>query len=275
MPRRSLPRRRSVVIALTAVAVLATVVAVGITFTPLFGARAILVRGNVALEADRVVRLAGLEMGVNVAHLDVAAAETRLRRDPWVADASIRRDLPGTIVIEIRERRPMAAVRGGPILAGDGTVLPGAEPVGSAGQRLPEIVPSFGELDPIAAAGAAEALAAMRASLRRLVAAVVVEPDRSLAIHLRTGVRVDYGVPDDLWAKGASLRAVLDWADREGSELTRVDVTVSSAPTAILVGTVIPAPVPEPPPRTKDRPRGQEQGQQQGQRQEQPTVPSD
>jgi cell division protein FtsQ len=258
------------VIALAAVAVLATVVAVGITFTPVFGARAILVRGNEALEADRVVRLAGLEMGVNVAHLDVVAAETRLRRDPWVAAASIRRDLPGTIVIEIQERHPMAAVRGGPVLAGDGTVLPGAEP-----ERLPEIVPSFGELDPIAATGAAEALAAMRASLRRLVAAVVVEPDRSLAIHLRTGVRVDYGVPDDLWAKGASLRAVLDWADREGSALTRVDVTVSSAPTAILVGAVIPAPLPESHPGTKERPRGQQQGQRQGQQQDQPAVPSD
>ena len=223
-------RRRTFAIAAGFAAALTAAACLGLTYSPVFGAREIRVRGNVVLGTHRVVAVAGLELGTNVVHLDTGAIEERLLRDPWVAVASVRRDLPGTIVIRIREREPMARLLDGPVVAGDGTVLPGA-PAG----RLPEIRPTYGELDLRAAAGAAEALEAMSPTVRGRVFAVVVQPDGTLVVELRSGIVVRYGAPLDLVEKGASLRAVLRWAQGEG-ELTAVDVSVPSAPSATLRG---------------------------------------
>ncbi|MGZ8567119.1 MAG: FtsQ-type POTRA domain-containing protein, partial [Actinomycetota bacterium] len=54
------------------------------TFTPLFGARRFDVTGNRTLRSEQVLAAAGLELGINVAHLDAGEVEDRLRADPWV-----------------------------------------------------------------------------------------------------------------------------------------------------------------------------------------------
>jgi cell division protein FtsQ len=61
---------------------------------------------------------------------DLAAIRDRLRALPWVADASVRRQLPDTLIIRVEERRPAALwqVRGVHYLIDlDGRVLPVAD----------------------------------------------------------------------------------------------------------------------------------------------------
>ena len=46
----------------------------------------------------------------NVFTLDAGAAEARLERDPWIAGATITKDLPSRLVIDIHERVAVAVV---------------------------------------------------------------------------------------------------------------------------------------------------------------------
>ena len=231
MPRRWLAtRRRKAVAAAVAGTIVVATAASALTFTPLFGARRFDVTGNRTLESEQVLAAAGLELGTNVAHLDAGEVEDRLRADPWVEDATVERDLPGTVIIHVRERVPVVKLLGGTALAGDGTALPGAEAA-----RLPEIRASYGSLQPGSAAAAAAAVAALAPRIRVRVLAVVVQPDGWMQVQLRNGVGVIYGDASGPGAKAASLQAILRWANEVRSELRRVDVSVPSAPSVILV----------------------------------------
>jgi hypothetical protein len=53
---------------------------------------------------------------------------------------------------------------------------------------------------------------------------------------LPDGVTVAYGGSNDLEAKAEALRAILDYADREGKELIFIDLRTPAAPTARFVG---------------------------------------
>lgn len=101
------------------------------------------VRGLNYLTAEEVLQAAGLKMGDNLFGADVRAAEARLRTHPRILEATVRRRLPGEIIISIKERRPAALVIiDGQLykLAADGVVL------GPAGDRY-EDLPLLAERD--------------------------------------------------------------------------------------------------------------------------------
>src|SRR5438034_409484 len=149
--------RRTKSVVLVAIPVLLLLAFAIATYTPMFHARNVRIEGATTLSRDHVLQLAGIEQGTNVFHLDTDAAERSLTTDPWIAYAIVERDLPGTVVIRIQERAPIAqsSVGSAPAaLAGDGVVLPGAPTDG-----LPEIRTSVGELPDDVRTGAAQALA--------------------------------------------------------------------------------------------------------------------
>ena len=63
-----------------------------------------------------VVDATGIEEGEPLVTLDAAAAEASVEGLPWVERASVRRSWPGAVVVDVVERRAVAAV-----LAGDGS----------------------------------------------------------------------------------------------------------------------------------------------------------
>lgn len=77
----------------------------------LFRIEAMQVTGNRTLASADVLAIAGLRTGESLVGLDLAAARARLVADPRVREASLRRRLPGTIVVEIAERVPCVIVR--------------------------------------------------------------------------------------------------------------------------------------------------------------------
>jgi len=77
----------------------------------LFRIETMQVSGNRTLTNAEVLATAGLRTGESLAGLDLAAARTRLVAHPRVREASLRRRLPGTIVVEIAEREPCVIVR--------------------------------------------------------------------------------------------------------------------------------------------------------------------
>lgn len=73
--------------------------------------RSIEVHGNERLSARDVRELVHGIDGQHLLSIELDEWRGQLLRQPWVADATIRRVLPGTVDIVIRERRPMAIAR--------------------------------------------------------------------------------------------------------------------------------------------------------------------
>lgn len=219
--------------------------AVTLTRSPFFYARTIEVLGTSHMARADVLRIAAITPKTNVFTLDAQAAEVRLERDPWIAEASITKDLPSRLVIDIHERFTVAVVEAGGILrlvADDGALLEAALPRVAAG--LPVIASTEEGIEPAASAveAAARAIAAMAPSLRHRLDGVAVLVDGQLRVDLSTGAEVTYGEAVELPEKAMALRALLDYAEENGASVISVDLRVPSAPTAVLSGGAVVSP---------------------------------
>ena len=213
---------------------------VTLTRSPFFAARTIEVRGTSHVPRSQVLQIAAVTPDTNVFTLDAAAAERRLERDPWIADATVTKDLPSTLVIDIHERIAVAVAESDGVLrlvADDGAFLETALPRAAIG--MPSIVTADTEgvePSPEAVGGAARAIAAMAPTLRRRIDGIAILADGQLRVDLTSGSSAAYGEPVELQEKAMALRALLDYAAERGAAVLSVDVRVPSAPTAVLAG---------------------------------------
>jgi cell division protein FtsQ len=220
--------------------------AVTLTRSPFFAARTIDVRGASHVPRSEVLRIAAVAHDTNVFTLDAGAAERRLERDPWITEATVTKDLPSTLVIDIHERIAVAVAESDGVLrlvADDGALLDAAHPRDAAG--MPSIVMADADgVEPSleAVGGAARAIAAMAPTLRRRIDAVSILPDGQLRVDLSSGASAAYGDVAELQEKAMALRAVLDYAAERGATVVSADVRVPSAPTAVLTGGEVVAP---------------------------------
>ncbi|CAM3974942.1 FtsQ-type POTRA domain-containing protein [Deinococcus frigens] len=91
--------------------------------------RTVMVSGQQHLSDQRVRELAGLRPGFGWLYYGAWRARGLLD-DPWVRSALVTRRFPGTVRVQVNERRPVARWQKAPQtvlgLAADGTVLPTA-----------------------------------------------------------------------------------------------------------------------------------------------------
>jgi cell division protein FtsQ len=95
-----------------------------VTTSPRFGVARFEVTGNDHLPVDAVVAQSGIPLGGNVFAVDLEAARARLLANPWIERATLARRLPGTIVVQVTERRAAALIAMGDRLL----VTPDGEP---------------------------------------------------------------------------------------------------------------------------------------------------
>jgi len=111
-----------------------------VTEAPALRISHVVVQGHRFLKAADVLSRVRMLDGQNIVRADLEAARRRLLGSPWIAEATLRRQLPATIEIQIEERQPVALARlargGLQIVAGDGTVL-GPAGSGQVGFDLP------------------------------------------------------------------------------------------------------------------------------------------
>ena len=229
-----------------AVAVALVTGSVALSYTSLFGARTVEVEGEERLGPKQVMRLAQVEVGTNVLHLDEGMAEARLEQQPWIRDATVRTSLPGTISISIRERAPVLVLRSGSagqLAAADGTLL-GRAPRATA---FPEVtVPEGVALSRERITAMADVVAAMVPALRARVDSLSIADDGEVTMVVDGDVDVTYGGATDPLVKAQALRAILDYADEQGRGLLSIDLSAPAAPTARFVGSLEPVTVPDP-----------------------------
>lgn len=221
-------KRLLVLVAVAAVALAAVIV----LRSPVLDVDEISVVGTARTDADQIRAVAGIGNGEPLLLADLGAAAEAVESLPWVAEAEVTRDLPGSVHIRVREREATAVVSGegrAVLVDADGRVLDAAGT--GAGPGYVQVVtdqapPEAGRpIDP--ALGAAVELAGrLRTNPAGAVVAIHLEPD--LRLQLAEGGVVVLGDDRELDAKIEAFRTV--HARVERTCLAVLDLTVPTHP---------------------------------------------
>ena len=133
------------------------------------------ISGNTRMSRGEVLSLLDGLNGQHMVTVDLEGWRQKLLTSPWVADAAVRRVLPGTVAVVIAERQPMAIAR-----LGDELYL-----LDQRGSIIDEYGPNYAEfdlpiIDGLASAGGAGGLLVdeSRAALAvRVIAGLQARPD--------------------------------------------------------------------------------------------------
>lgn len=80
---------------------------------PAFAVEKVVVEGDwKMLSAERVAELSGVKSGDNLFAISVSDVQKRLRSEPWIEEIAVRRRLPDTLCIYIKEYTPVALIAG-------------------------------------------------------------------------------------------------------------------------------------------------------------------
>ncbi len=183
-------RRRLRQAALVTVALVA--LALGLGLSPLLEAREVAVRGvddaqRVAAVEERTARA----LGAPLALADTAAAAEAVQRLPWVREAVVTRELPGTLAVAVEPREPLLVLEteaGAWLVDAEAVVLGGGAQEGLPVVRAPQARAQAGER--LASDGLREAVAVVDALATEVHARLdrleVGEGD-DLVLHLDVG----------------------------------------------------------------------------------------
>ncbi len=81
-----------------------------ITQCAYFEADTVTVTGTQHLDADDIKAIAGVSEGVNILSVNLSSSRKRLAAEPWIKDASISRNFPSEMTIDIREHNALAVM---------------------------------------------------------------------------------------------------------------------------------------------------------------------
>lgn len=229
-PRSEAPRRRRTVLWALLVVTVVAGGALAVLSSPILDIDSVVVTG-VAGERAAAVRVAsGVEKGDPILTLWPGRAAARVRKLPWVADATVVRDLPGSVRIDVVPRVPVGwAQAGSRVLLVDGRSRV-IERLDAAPPGVPELV-GVGDLARVGGEIAPRSLAAAAADLgselRQRIATVTLD-DGELSAQVASGPRLTFGTPGRMAAKARVASAVL--ASLGATAVAYVDVSVPSAP---------------------------------------------
>lgn len=97
--------------ALIAVSLGLTISYQALLISPFFAMEQLSISGQNRLDQEEILRLAGIEPGMNLLKVDPGSLIHRLESSPWVEKAQIRRVLPDELRIHIQEKRPWALLQ--------------------------------------------------------------------------------------------------------------------------------------------------------------------
>lgn len=109
--RREEKKRRKKIrmwVMLALLVILAGATAFGLS--PYFDVDKIRAEGNTYYTQEEIIQASGLKTGGNIFKKNTGDAEEKLLSDPYFSDVDVKRDLPNTLVIEVRERKECATV---------------------------------------------------------------------------------------------------------------------------------------------------------------------
>jgi cell division protein FtsQ len=182
-----------------------------------FGIVQVDIRGASILRHDELLHNAGVTAQSSLLLLDPESMRTALKRDPRIAEVTVRKFYPDRLDIVIEERQPFARwQRAGQthLIARDGTVL--RKDVVSEGSELPLVVGAGAEKHAAAFVTLLERFPAIRSEVR----AGVFVAERRWNLRLKNGI--DVRLPEEDPALALEQLVTLD----KTKQLLSRDVTV-------------------------------------------------
>jgi cell division protein FtsQ len=87
---------------------------------------AIAVEGNRVVSVQEILALTNIKAGATLSAIELTEIRERILKNAFIKDVTVRRDLPGTIVISAIERTPVAFINAGELISCDenGVVMP-------------------------------------------------------------------------------------------------------------------------------------------------------
>jgi cell division protein FtsQ len=224
--------------------VVALVVAAGAAVSPVLDVDTVAVQGVPGRRAAQVRERAAVRTGGALVAVDVGAVASRVEDLPWVRAVHVRRAWPSRVVIDVRERTPVAALAGTGrwmLVDGDGrrlarvrqlppdvVTVEGLGAQGSPGTRVDR-----------RAAGAVELSRRLPPAIRLRLPRVQVDPDGRLGVVLRIekdrDAVADLGRPEKVRDKVLALATVLESVDLRG--VSRIDLRIPGAPVLTRIPT--------------------------------------
>ncbi len=188
-------------------AALAVVVALGVLgwrWQATLDVAAVSVAGATHAPPDSLRALARVDTGAVLYDIEPALVEDRVRRHPWVQDASVMRLPTGTLRISVTERTPAALAMtadGAPAFYVDryGFCMPLPDSADYDVPLLYGLADAYVPTQPVAHTAVRDLLEALAASeARDVVAELTVQPDSSLQLYTRPtpvhdAIRVEMG----------------------------------------------------------------------------------
>ncbi|MCD9622482.1 cell division protein FtsQ/DivIB [Rhabdothermincola salaria] len=210
------------------------------THSSLLDVEVIRVDGATQTTPDEIRGASGVVPGDPLLWIDEGAAIRGIEALPWVASATVRRNVDGTVRFAVVERAAAVTVatpEGAPALVdGTGRVLAVVAPEELAAHD-PPLVPVEGVTAPVAgqslgpaADGALGVVEHLTPGLRSRLTAVRITPSGELELALVPDIVVELGRATELDTKLASLVTWLSQVDQ--TDLATVSMRVPELPTA-------------------------------------------
>lgn len=195
--------------------------------TSLLGVREVSVTGTSALTDDEVRAAAAVAPDTPLARVDLDRVRAAVAALAPVREVRVHREWPGTLVIEVTERTPLAAVPVGSAYAVIDSAGVAFRTVAQRPRELPLVVVASPGPGDVATRSAVRVLAALTPQLREKLVRLVAPSPARVRLELDGGRTIVWGDAEDSDTKARVATALLH---RDG---TIIDV---SAPEFVTVG---------------------------------------
>lgn len=190
-----------------AVVAVALIVGVVVWTVPVFKVSQFEITGNTHVDAAQVQEATGIAPGSNLLRTDARGAAAGVATLPWVSSATVSRQFPDTVVVEVKERDVVAWVN-----AGDGPHLIDSQgeeffidnPPETAVEVVGNAEPGSPEME-----SAVHIISALPAELRSQVQFLDAKGPNSFIFRLKDERTVNWGASEDNANKALAFESVL------------------------------------------------------------------
>jgi cell division protein FtsQ len=184
-----------------------------------FAVKAVQVTGLHNVSQDEVLKLMGTVQGENLFLVDTEAIAQKIKLHPLVDQVQVKRGLPGTIIIKVQERQPVALIFNNDAMVevdSQGTILkfydtwPKTDYPVLTGIQVPETIGPGQKLDNPQLQRGLLLIGQAPAGLLPLVGEIHLAADGQVFLYLTSGTEVRFGHGDDFADKLKLLQQLLD-----------------------------------------------------------------